>query len=396
VPVLSNANEIRLTLIAWIQGRRGVLDDLGNLIESDAEATEYPFEMTEAGSSDVPSEDDTDHGLHSDSDLEPARNNIGRLKTIIPALFGCTCLVFFLYWSWVITGWVGQKLLNIPGAAGNVAGLIVIVGFFAAWAVASSRFENARGYRRACRGLRDVKDRLRIFSCIHAHRVCPACSFSLKNHLHDEAEEVRCSECGAQWMPQNWVGFLTHERTSVHSDLKRKSARRSSCLVDARDQMYAIHHGIALRERKALIRSTPTTGIWRSQVLVVMSFLPLIVGVMVVMLWTIGFSKGNATLLLATVFIVILITVMIIVFRTYLETARTRRIRQLGCDMIDQGLCGCCGSELDDRPHIVDGALACHGCGLFFDPRTQVRTHHCRKRIPWERFKADPVFQRFK
>lgn len=394
VPVLSYANEIRLTLIAWIQGRRGVLDDLGYLIESDAEATEDPFEMTGGTSSKALETDDSDLELHRNSPPLLTRFWGGRLRSILPALFALGCFVIFLRWSWMITGWVGKNLLNIPGAIGNFAGLIVIAGVFTAWAFASSRLDNARGFRRACRGVRNVHDRLTIYSCIQVHKVCPSCSFSLKNHLNNEAERVRCSECGAQWIPQNWAGFLTHDRTSVHSDLKRKSARRSSCLVDARDQMYVILNGKALTERKAVIQSTPTTGVWRSQLLAVMCFMPLVVGVMVVMLWSIGFSKGNGTLLFASAFVVILITVMILVFRTYLDTARTRRIKQLGCDLIDQGLCGCCGSELDDRRHIVDGALACDGCGLFFDPCTAARTHHCRKRIPWERYKTDTVFQR--
>lgn len=384
------SSEVWLTLIAWVQGRRGVLDDFGNLIESDAEATEYPFEISESSS------------IDADQDIEAADESLntsdrgwaGRLKSILPALLFLVCFAIFLRWSWVFTGWIGNKLFNIPGAAGHLAGFVAVVGVFLLWFIASERLSHARAFRRASRGIRNVHDRLTIYSCLQIHRICPSCAFSLKNHLHASATQIRCSECGAQWIPHQWDGFLQYDRKGMHKDLKRKSARRASCLVDARDQMYAVLRDRTLRERKEQIRATPTPGVWKSQVLAVMCFIPLIAGVMGIMLWVIGFSSGNQALVLGAAFVVILILVMLIVFRTYLDTARTRRIRRLGCDMIDHGQCGCCGGELDDTPHVVDGALACPECGLFFDPRTSERTHHCRKRIPWERYSSDPVYHR--
>lgn len=391
MPSIKRTNEVWLTLIAWFQGRRGVLDDFGNLIESDAEATEYPFEVPDTLSIDA---DDSKGEVHEATSESPKRRWAGRLKSIFPALISVVIIVIGLRWSWMITGWIGNKALNIPGAVGNIAGFITVIGALVVWSLASTRLDEARAFRRASRGIRNVHDRLSIYCCIQIYKTCPACAFSLKNHLNETATEIRCSECGGRWIPQQWVGFLQHDRTGVHKDLKRKSARRASCLVDARDQMYVVLKDKPLRERKERIRTTPTSGVWKSQALAVMCFLPLIAGVMGIMLWVIGFSNGTQALVIGAVFVVILIAVMIIVFRTYLDTARTRRIKQLGCDMIDRRQCGCCGGAIDDTPHVVDGALACAPCGLFFDPRTAERTHHCRKRMPWERYKSDPVFQR--
>ncbi len=368
-----------------------MLDDFGNLIESDAEATEYPFEMSESSSIDA---DDPVVEVADGTSKTSERGWAGRLKSILPALLFLVCSVVFLRWSWMITGWIGNSIFNIPGAAGNLAGFIAVFGVFVLWFVASERLNHARAFRRASKGIRNVHDRLTIYSCLEIYKVCPSCAFSLKNHLHEPGTQIQCSECGAQWIPDRWEGFLQRDRTGVHKDLKRKSARRASCLVDARDQMYVVLNNSTLRERKDQIRTTPTSGVWKSQVLAVMCFIPLIAGVMGIMLWVIGFSKGNQTLVLGAVFVVILILVMLIVFRTYLDTARSRRIKQLGCDMIDHRACGCCGGKLDDTPHVVDGAFACVECGLFFDPQTPERSHHCRKRIPWERYSSDPVFQR--
>lgn len=383
--------EVWLTLIAWVQGRRGVLDDLGNLIESDAEATEYPFELSEPSSI---NSDDTDGEVPENIFETHKRGWVDRLKSILPALLYLVCFAIFLRWSWMITGWIGNKVFNIPGAVGNLAGFVAVLGVFVLVFIASTRYDNARAFRRASRGIRDVNDRLSIYSCLQLYKVCPACAFSLQNHIDESAKSIRCSECGAQWIPRHWVGFLARDRTGEHKDLKRKSARRASCLVDARDQMYVVLAEKPLRDRKRQIQSTPTPGVWKSQVLVVMCFLPLIGGVMGIMLWVIGLSKGTQSLVIGAVFAVILILVMLIVFRTYLDTARTRRIKQLGCDMIDRRQCGCCGGELDGTPHVVDGALVCVECGLFFDPQTANHSHHCRKRIPWDRFKSDPVFER--
>ncbi len=374
-------------LVAYVQGRGGVLDDRGVVIDSEMHGEWDPDAQN-------PYDYDEDPANVADTIVTESR-----LRRLFTACWGIGSVSISLlsvlvgiYFVWRISGWLGHSLFGVSGALGNIVGLVAGVIVFLGCIFLSSRLQDARRAVRAGCGQRNLNDCIDIFDLVDLSDRCGACAFLIRDLAPNEDDGyVQCPECGAVWDRVLWVGFLKTDRVGVLMNLRMKQRRRS-CQYDGRGQMMRVMASRDGDGRDEQIKSCRARmAIWDVFLfMIILLFLGgACVGVVYFALFTVADIGG---LIAASIAAGLLLIVTIVAVMALNHGVWVRRVKQFIRDQIDDRVCPSCEESLGDEPHPVDGALVCEGCGLAWDPATKRRGHHSRKRVPDERYKADPVF----
>ncbi len=375
---------------AFVEGRTGVLDDCGRLIETQSEwsGNPNPFDPEDEL-------EDEDTGIATDR-IDTRLSFIYRACRWGRAVLGCGVTLIFVAWSawawWRLMGWVGSSLLRVPGPMGGVVGIVSVMTVLTILAAGTNRFNQARGYRRACKGESDESNRRMKFLALTRYNRCPACMYELDESSCDACGKVRCTECGACWIPRRWVGYLNQKRRGVYADLRKVKQRKACCLLDARGQIFRVLMGVDLNALNDRIRIIKPEPLWTERIKMLCMIIVIAVLVVIVIGISTFISTGIVGLMFGAVFLPMLLVLPFVLIRGYRRRFSTRRLQQLARELIDNGCCASCTGPLDENPHPIDCCRCCPHCGLAFDADTRHRRHHTRKRIPDELIGSDPVF----
>jgi len=372
-------------LVAYVQGRGGVLDDRGVVIDSEPCGEWDPEKY----------EDDWDDDDETD-DREVVKEGRFRvawsiLKTGGIMILGLAAILWFLSFCWRAGGWVGHNLLGVNGVIGNIAGVVACLLAWIVLTMLGNRLTNARRDVRAQDGKQNLEDMHGIFYSVDQERLCGACGFSIGEFEPEEDGCVRCPECGAAWDLALWEDFLRVERAGMLKDLKKRHRKRS-CLYDGRGQMMQVLTQQSEESRAEEVRKRPTRLALWDGFLLLLILLILVAGVAGSIGLAVNFQQtlaGNIALAVAVFVLVLVAGMAVLVTR---DGIWKRRLQRFVRDQIDNRVCPSCEVPLELEPHPIDGALVCEGCGLAWDPATSSRRHHTRKRVPDEKYNQDPVF----
>ncbi|MBL4808842.1 MAG: hypothetical protein JKY43_02135 [Phycisphaerales bacterium] len=369
-------------LVAYVQGRGGVLDDRGVVIDTE-----------------IHGERDAEEGIEEADKTDGPRKSF--LRTSWDVLFFGGKLIlrlvvtlWFLSIAWDVGGWVGHNYLGVSGVFGNIAGVVACLTALIVLTLLGNRLTNARRDVRAQKGKQNLEDLHGIFYSVDQECLCGACGFSIEEFEPEEDGCVRCPECGAAWNHAYWENFLRVERAGLLKDLKKR-CRKRSCLFDGRGQMMQVLTLQSEESRVEEIRKRPTRLALWDGFLLLLILLILIAGIAVSIGLAMSFHQtlgGNIALAVAVLFLVLIAFMAVIVTQ---DGIWKRRLQRFVRDRIDDRMCPSCEEPLENEPHPVDGALVCGGCGLAWDPATGSRRHHSKKRVPDEKYKQDPVFSKF-
>ena len=380
------------TLVAFIQGRTGVLDDCGKVIETQSDLADNPIPF------DPEDELEDEETGHATDPIDTRLSFIKRAYGSGRAVLGCSVVLFFAVWSawacWRLSGWVGNSLLSVPNPIGNIVGIVSVIAVLIALAAGMHRLDHARKYQQACKGESDETNRRMKFLSLTRYNRCPACMYELGDAPADACGRVRCTECGACWIPQRWVGYLNLDRQGVYADLKKSKQRRACCLLDARGQIFRVLMDLdhdALADR---IRGVKPDPLWTERIKLL--FIVIVLGVLLMIVIGVStlINSGFVGLVFGAVSVSVLLVLPFILIRSYRRRFRNHRLQQLARDLIDIGCCASCTGALDTHPHPIDACRSCPGCGLAFDTDTLNRRHHTRRRIPDSSIQSDAVFVR--
>jgi hypothetical protein len=377
--------EFALVLRAFVEGRSGVLDDHGRVVEASGDYVHDP------------SEEDFEH--HAEDEMEdsssPTHHALVRVRQWLGLMLVCAGMLLFAGWSawqcWRLSGWIGRSLLHVPGPVGNVVGGLSVLGVIAVLLVCSSRLERARSYRRACNGNPSVADRRRNYHAITTHARCPACMYAFDDSQHGSSQTIVCTECGARWVPGRWADYLRPDARGLLSDLKTKKRRHASCLLDARGQVFRVRQDLGEAELAQSLATTNIPSRWPTRLRV---FLVLIAVIGLAILVLIGsiISSGMFSLVFAAVFVACMGAVLLVVLRNARRQRGLRQLRQLARQSLEAGRCACCHALLDADLHPIDANACCLDCGLAFDADVHKRSHHLHQGIPDSEIESNPIF----
>lgn len=376
-----------LVLGAFLEGRTGLLDDAGNVIEAESMADNNYFD---------PEDEDF---IHDPAMAVPSLSAVSKSehfsfpRLMLTIIATCIPIAWLIWMIWLVSRWVGKSVFGVSGAIGNVAGLVAITGAIAFLMLVSSRLTNAKRHRRACTGTRNVADRRHIFFALTQHACCPACIFPIEKADELRNNPYKCSECGATWIISDWNDYLNLDRQGSLHSLTERSQRRACCLFDARDQLFRVMLDLDEIQLSKELRSLDPGSMWmkRSKLVLILS---LIISVCLIISTTTITSTSTAVwLILPTISVSALLIVALIVARSHRREIRVQRLRCLARTLIDRGCCASCTNPLDDLPHPVDQCGYCSACGLGFDLDTNNRRHHTRRHVPDDRIRSDPVFE---
>ncbi len=374
---------------ATIEGRHGVLDDEGNVVES---LRTHDFEHPEFHDHDEEFEDiEPDTGLPIDP--KPRSRFRSSVQSALILLLAISIIGYLLYGIWRFSKFAGNLLYQTQGPLSGVFGLITLIAFLFIIVMATTRFDDARAHRRAIRGRRNFADRHSIYVSLIHYQVCGACDYplpELKDPQQDQPQRVVCSECGACWKPSYWFNFFPNKRTGIYPQLS-KSQRRKTCAYDLREQVFQILQDESDESRKARLEQTPHSLIPTHLMFVFVS-LTLFGCFLGTTILGIVFSSDTIGLTICTLACVGFLTLVYPVFKAYRSSLKLSQLRKLMRNMFDEQRCPCCESDLETEPHPVDGAFMCNTCGLAFDPNTQSRKHHSRDTVSPNSINDDPVF----
>ena len=370
-------------IAAYAQGRGGVLDDRGRVIDTGVHAEWDPDEIDDSAF-------DEDAEFAQD-DIEPRWKQVYGVAVAIGGfLITLLLLGMVVRWGWLLSGYIGHAIFGVPGVYGNAAGLVTGVGLILLFWLLSSRLKNAKRDLRARRGERNLVDCGSIYSLVKNDR-CGACGFLIRNMETMDDGCVQCPECGAGWRRDWWEEYFLVGREGCYAELSKKHFRRF-CMYDARDQIALIEARSTLEDRVASINEfrgfigLRDVFILTLILLILLACLAGLLGV-----WT---SFGNTTGAIITGGIGVVLIALIGWYAVRLCTAgvRLKCLQKYTRARIDDRVCPSCACDLGLETHPTDGALICDGCGLAWNPSTDRRRHHSRKRVLDDAFKNDPVF----
>jgi len=362
---------------AFVAGESTILDDRGRAVPLyDSSRGELRPKIKE--SLNLPS---TDSLFVEESKIKRAARWIFvGVSTLVP--FG-----FIVYYSWLFSGWVGQKLLGLTGVLASIAGGAVFIGVIVLFSMIALRWENAGRTVRTKRGSRTLDDNLAICELRIEHGVCPACKFSISGLDADDDGFVICPECGAAWHADWWTDYLIKELDQ--KIVLAKKHRPVACQLDARRQIFEVMAWVDRRDRLQ-----HCGGFWsafRVRDWLAMLFSLLITGFLV---WIVAsnaslFSTAPALKIaaIAVVFLIALVAVLQVV-----RYSRTARFKVFVRKQIDDHKCPHCDHELCEDRHPVDEMIMCPGCWHAWDPATRSRSHHSRRTLNAEDYKRHPAF----
>lgn len=381
---------IWMLLVSYVQGRSGVLDDCGKVIETEP-CTEI----------------DPDHHVVIDEDWDesdqdgvehPGRWEIWRDR-IVSAVLVIISVFFFLWCAslgWRAGGWIGHSFFNVPGVLGNIAGSVAVLSAIFSISLLTARLTHARRDVRARKGQRNLDDLSVVFFAVDQMNQCGACGYSIVDIEDDADGFIHCPECGACWNRGLWINFLQTDREGALKHLKKRHRRRT-CLLDGRRQFFQMLKNWTDESRNESITSRPRRLAFGDCVAVFLLFLISLGGIYG------GFRLVSSPQILSSVKVWIWISMIFLAslalygIRVVKSGIRSKQIRRLVRDLIDDRVCPHCdqndgkGSISDDQ-HPLDGMLVCDQCSLAWDPDTQSSKHHSKKRITDERLKKDFVF----
>lgn len=373
-------------LVAYIQGRGGVLDDRGQVIDTepceepvDGYGQEYHGDIEESGSVEI----------HENVKRRPWWR---RFPKVFAWLVSLLWIVWAAFLSWRFGGWIGHSLLGISGVLGNIAGLVGCLGAIALMVILGNRLTSARRDLRSRKGMRSLEDHCAIFGLVNGYQCCGACVFSIRGFDPESDGCVVCPECGAAWDPSLWEGFLMDDRNGIYEGMKKKH-RRVFCILDGRGQMTRVLSHLTINELNERVHQCKARlALWDGFLigLIALILLSAIVGAVLIL---INITQNGPGAIALTVAIVVLVAVLVMAINAGKRSIRQRKLQLLTRDLIDDRACPECEGSLGEAPHPIDGALVCNDCGLAWHAETSKQSHHTRKRIPDERFKEDEVFQ---
>ena len=368
---------------AYAQGRGGVLDDRGRVIDTGVHAEWDPDELDEHAVDENTEPSQTEH--------DPLwKRAYGLMAGVVGALITIVLLAMAVRWGWRLSGFIGHRIFGVPGVYGNAAGLVTGIGLIVLYWLLSSRLKNAKRDLRARRGERNLVDCGSIFGLVK-HDRCGACGFLVRDLEPMDDGCVQCPECGAGWRREWWEGYLIESRDGCYAELSKKHFRRF-CLYDARDQVALIEADSSLEDRIASIREF--RGFVGLRDVIVLALILLILLACASATYGVWLSVTNSTGAMITVGIGTLLFAWIGWYAVRLCKAgvRLKSLQKFTRARIDDRVCPSCTSGLDQELHPTDGALICDGCGLAWNSSTDRRRHHSRKRVHDDAFKNDPVF----
>ncbi|MFK7759095.1 MAG: hypothetical protein AB8C13_04005 [Phycisphaerales bacterium] len=381
---------IWMLLVSYAQGRSGVLDDCGKVIDTKPSSEMIPDHHF------VTDEDLDESNQHGDEQAHRYKiwwdNIVSVGLVIISAIFFLWCAAL----GWRAGGWIGHHFFNVPGVLGNIAGSVAVLCVVFGISLLTARLNNARRDMRARQGKRNHDDLSVMFFAVDQMNQCGACGYSIVKFEDDDDGFILCPECGARWNRGLWIDFLQTDREGALKHVKKRHRRRT-CLLDGRRQIYQVLMNWTDESRTEAISSRPRRLALGESLAVSLLFLISISGI------SGGFRLTSSPQVLSGVKIWIWVSMLFLTglalygIKIANSGIRSRQMRRLVRDLIDDRVCPHC----DDRagnltisvdPHPFDGMLVCVSCGLAWDPDTTSRKHHSKKRITDERFKKDPVF----
>lgn len=376
-------------LVAYVQGRGGVLDDRGRVIDTEMHGEWDP------DAEDVLEYDKNSADVVGSVEPESKAHRVFVVCWAIGSfLVGILSVLIGVYVIWNLSGWLGHVLFGVPGAFGNVVGLLAAILGFLSFLFLSSRLENAKRSVRAGHGRRSLDDCIDIFQLVDQSNRCGACAFLVRYLSRETDGCVQCPECGGAWNQSLWVGFLRTDRVGLLKNLRMKQRRRS-CQFDARRQMMRVMLNRDENDRNKQIRSCRAQmAFW--DVLLFILILSILGGAALgAGYFAMHYGTDTSGIISAIFAFAVLLAVTIIAVMALSNGVWIRRTKRFIRDRIDERICPTCEEPLGCEPHPLDGALVCDGCGLAWDPATDRRQHHSRKRVPDEKYKEDPVFLDF-
>lgn len=375
------------TLVAFIQGRGGVLDDQGRVINAQsADIARWSRELARStGLGDPAGPPDPDAPVGAERRRAIAQYLLSPWR-IVRGLFRLIGLIWMAWILWRFGGSAGRWLFQLSGVAASVSGLVLIVVLLLVSNYLSDRAKLARRDVQGHHGRRTVGERRRIFHALITQGQCPACEFPIDSISPGCDGCTRCPECGGAWRLDWWDGFLRTDRDGSLAHLPKRQRRRC-CLFDAREQIVLLLADEPEQTRRAAIGACRARFVFKDWF--VLLVLLLILSVAVLAIATIR-ASGNPLL-----FVVLIDTLMIGLLAWAIALAvraiRDRKAARYACDQIDQRRCPSCATALDEL-HPIDSMLVCPRCAHAWDPDTRRRTHHSLWRIESEQIRQDPVF----
>lgn len=372
-------------LVAYVQGRGGVLDDRRKVVDSEPCGEPDPEAFDEDW-------EDAEEADQSDGVKDPGYKRVwGIVKASGAIVIGLLALLWFLGLCWRLGGWVGHNFLGVNGVLGNIAGVVGCLLLWIGLTMLGNRLTNARRDLRAQRGLRNLDDLTMLFHVVDQGRMCGACGFSIGEFEQEDDGCVRCPECGAAWKPELWEEFLNTHRNGSLAELSKKE-RRMYCGFDARMQLALVAEHETPEDRAALIRKCKGRMQLWDGFLLFLIFLILAGSIAATIGLAVGIGTTTGGLISASIGVIFLIGVLLYAVFVAKRSVWARKSQRYMRDRIDDRACPSCDCDLDTGPHPLDGSLVCEACGLAWNPETNRRRHHSRKRVPDEKYKGDPVF----
>jgi hypothetical protein len=379
-------------LVSYVQGRRGVLDDRGEVIDteyvSEWDADDFEQRAQELAELDGSETDELEIVEQTTTLWNRVWSVVVLLGKVL--LYG-VLVVWGIGFAWRAGGWIGSQLLNVPGVLGNIAGLATALLVWGVYTLLSTRLTFARRDARARCGKRNLADMTELFHAVDQWKVCGACGFSIAEFELEDDGCVRCPECGGAWNPARWDAFLRLERQGLYSTIRMRQRRRQF-LRDGRGQMMRVLMNRSHVEREDEIRTRPARLMLWDCFLVVL-LLSLMTGGVVGAGWLmVSMQQTMGGVIASWVAIAAFVAISVYGIKLARDGIRFARMQRLVRDFIDDRVCPSCEGPIEDEAHVIDGMHVCSGCGLAWDIRTRRRRHHCRKRITDQQLKEDLVF----
>lgn len=387
---------MRTLLVSYVLGRRGVLDDRGEVIDTEY-VSEWDADDLEKRTEDLARKE----GIgteHEEVEVQwtPwwarfSARSWSVLYLIGKLLIHAFLLLWFIVFAWRFGGWIGSQLLNVPGVLGNIAGLAAALLVWGVYTVLSNRLTLARRDARARRGKQNLEDMSQVFHAVDQWKLCAACGFSIAEIEREDDGCVRCPECGGAWNPTRWDSFLRMERQGLYSTIRMRQRRRQF-LRDGRGQMMRVLMNRSHVDREAEIRTRPARLMLWDCFLVVLLLVLMGGGIFGAGWLMVSMQRSMGGMIATGVAIAAFIAISIYGIKLARDGIRFARMQRMVRDFIDDRVCPSCEGTISDEAHEVDGMHVCMGCGLAWDVRTRRRRHHCRGRITDQQLKEDMVF----
>ncbi len=383
-------------LVSYMQGRRGVLDDRGEVIDTDY-VSEWDADDFEKRTEDLARRENAESESEEvEVEWTPWWARVsGRSWSVLyligKLLIHAFLLLWFIVFAWRFGGWIGSQLLNVPGVLGNIAGLATALLVWGVYTVLSNRLTLARRDARARRGKQNLEDLTQVFHAVDQWKLCAACGFSIAEIEREDDGCVRCPECGGAWNPARWDAFLRMERHGLYSTIRMRQRRRQF-LRDGRGQMMRVLMNRSHVDREAEIRTRPARLMLWDCFLVLLLLVLMGGGIFGAGWLMVSMQQTMGGRVASVVSIAAFVAISIYGIKLARDGIRFARMQRMVRDFIDDRVCPSCEGTISDEAHEVDGMHVCAGCGLAWDVRTRRRRHHSRKRIMDQQLKEDMVF----